>query len=254
MGPGKEALVVSRLTRKLSEAGCGNFEDYVKLAARDENTLAGMVDALTTNYTAFLREIAHFDFLRETILPALSARPSFTIWCAAAATGEEPYSLAFNILEALGAGAKAQAGILATDISVRALDRARRAVYPESAFAAVPEPWLSKYLLRGEGKNQGHYQVKPAVASMVTLRQLNLIQEFEHPTRFPLISCRNVMIYFDRPTQGAVVKKLTRYLEPGGYLFVGHSESLTGIDHSLQFVKPAIYRKPFEPESKGARG
>jgi chemotaxis protein methyltransferase CheR len=230
--------------RKLRETGCQSFEQYTRLVDRDEEALAGLVDALTTNFTAFLREPAHFSFLRERILPELALRPHFSIWCAAAATGEEPYSFAIHLTEALGLLHAARIRIVATDISTRALASARSGIYPASALASMPPRWMPKYFLRGEGRDDGFYQIKQEVAQMIHFSRLNLMDEFEHLTTFSLISCRNVMIYFDRPTQEGLIKKLTSFLEPGGYLFVGHSESLTGFAHSLEFVQPAIYRKP----------
>jgi chemotaxis protein methyltransferase CheR len=242
--PAKEALVISRLARKLAEHGCTSFEEYASKAARKQEVLADMVDTLTTNYTAFLREPAHFDFLQRVVLPQLSSRARVSIWCAAAATGEEPYSLAFAMLEALGQGAEKQVQILATDISTRALEKGKRGIYPAKSFAAVPESWLRRYLLRGEGSDAGWYQVKPEVRRLINFQSLNLVQDFDPGMRFPLISCRNVMIYFDAQTQQRVVERMVRFLEPGGYFFLGHAESLTGMEHSFDFVQPATYRLP----------
>jgi chemotaxis protein methyltransferase CheR len=251
LGPGKEALVVSRLTRKLREAGCRSFQDYARLAETNTDTLAAMVEALTTNYTAFFREPAHFDYLRDVILPDQAQRPGFHIWCAAAATGEEPYSLAFTLMEALGPGVVSRGKILATDISTQALATARRAIYPAAAFSSMPGDWMPKYLLRGEGRNSGQFKVKPEVARLIEFKPLNLMEDFEHSGLFTLISCRNVMIYFDRKTQERLVNRMARSLEPGGHLFVGHSESLTGIAHSLQFVRPAVYRAAGQTGRRG---
>lgn len=242
---GKEALVSARLGR-LIRAGVGStFEECLDQVEADSTGagLVALIDALTTNYTSFLREPPHFDFLASRILPDLARRGRIEIWCAAAATGEEPYSLAFVLLETLGMGAAANSRILATDISVRALSAARSAIYQESRFQGVPASWLPKYLLRGEGPSKGYYKIKPEVARMVEFRRLNLIEPFQPRASFPLISCRNVMIYFDRPTQERIVNRLASFLEPGGYLFVGLSESLNGIEHPLDYVRPSIYRK-----------
>jgi chemotaxis protein methyltransferase CheR len=244
--PGKEALVSSRLSRGMREKGCPSFEAYVDRAAADATGegLLDLIDALTTNFTSFLREPAHFEFMRRKILPALAARPRLEIWCAAAATGEEPYSIAFTVLDVLGAGAAPRCRILSTDISTRALDKARRAVYPADRFSGVPGEWLPRYLLKGEKDSAGLYKVRPEVARMVQFERLNLIEPARSSASFPLIWCRNVMIYFDQPTQERVVQRLERSLEPGGYLFVGHSESLSAVRHSLEFIQPAIYRRP----------
>jgi len=245
--PGKESLVSARLRQRMRESGCPSYEAYVEQATTDPtgDGLLDLIDALTTNYTSFLREPAHFEFFRSRILPDLAARAKLEIWCAAAATGEEPYSIAFTLLDVLGASAAARCRVLATDISTRALDQARRGVYPQERFAALPRPWLHRYLLKGAaGDSQGLYKVQPEVARMIQFERLNLIEPAASQKSFPLIWCRNVMIYFDRMTQERVVERLTSSLEPGGYLFVGHSESLSAIRHSLQFVQPAVYRRP----------
>jgi chemotaxis protein methyltransferase CheR len=243
---GKEALVAARLGKHLRQLGQASYEAYLNQVESDRTgeALTALIDVLTTNFTSFLREPAHFTFLEQRILPQLGQRGQLNVWCAAAATGEEPYSLAFTLLETLGPDAAARCRILATDISTQALKKARAGIYQAERFEAVPQAWLPKYLLRGEGSSRGFYRIKPEVARMVDYRRLNLIEPFDPQGMFPLISCRNVMIYFDRPTQERVVNRLAQFLEPGGHLFIGHSESLNGIHHPLEFVKPAIYRKP----------
>lgn len=260
--PGKEALVTARLGKRLRETGCPSFQAYVDWAAGDPSGegLLDLIDALTTNFTAFLREPVHFEFMRDKILPALISRPRVEIWCAAAATGEEPYSIAFTLLDALSAGRAGGGGdggidsataarcrVLATDISTRALERARQGVYPAERFAAVSKEWLAKYLRPGTGDAAGSYCVRPEVARIVEFRRLNLIQPLPKGLAqggaFPLIWCRNVMIYFDAAVQQRVVAALEQSLEPGGYLFTGHAESLNGVGHALEYVRPATYRK-----------
>jgi chemotaxis protein methyltransferase CheR len=206
--------------------------------------LIGMIDALATNHTGFLREPAHFDFLRDQILPALAGRHTIDIWSAACSTGEEPYTIAFTAMENMLSSDYGRLRILATDISTKALDSARHATYPAERFAELPPGWMPRFLLRGQGRWKGWYRIKPEVSGRVEFARLNLVEPFSHTRRFPLILCRNVMIYFDKPTQERVVNRLAGHLEPGGYLFVGHAESLTGVDHPLQYVRPAIYRKP----------
>jgi len=249
---GKESLVAARLSRLLGRGHGRSYEECVDRASKDPTgeSLIALIDALTTNYTYFLREPRHFEFMTSEILPALGSRNKIDIWCAAAATGEEPYSLAFTCLEHLGPVAQQRCSILATDISVQALAQAREGVYPEERFQSVPRDWWSKYLLRGHGKSHGYLKIKPSVAGMVQFARLNLVDPFDPGRQFPLISCRNVLIYFDRPTQSRIVHRLSMFLEPGGYLFVGLSESLNGIEHPLEYVRPAIYRKP-DPRSQG---
>jgi chemotaxis protein methyltransferase CheR len=173
--------------------------------------------------------------------------PVLRIWSAACSSGEEPYSLAIELAEMLPALAADWAWhIEATDISHRVLDRGRAAIYSEeSVVGHVPPLLLTKYFQRGFGPQAGNYRVKPALQERVNFSHLNLIDgQFRFSDSFQVILCRNVMIYFDRPTQEELVSRLAGQLVPGGYLLVGHSESLTGIRHPLTLVAPAIYRRP----------
>ena len=187
---------------------------------------------------AFLRERAHFDFLTHTILPGLPTGVCLNIWSAASSSGEEPYWIACSLLAVPGFSS-ARFQILATDISTRALKKAREATYTADRFRDFPPNWRQQFLVAA---GEGEFRIKPEVVSRVEFRRLNLMEPIQHGRRFQVIFCRNVMIYFDRPTQEAVVNRLRGCLEPGGYLFVGHSETLTGMDHGLEYVKPAIYR------------
>jgi chemotaxis protein methyltransferase CheR len=249
---GKEQLVSARLNKKMRELQCRSFQEYYRLVVEDQTgeALIGLIDALATNHTGFLREAAHFDYLRDVLLPRLQNRPSIEIWSAACSTGEEPYTLAFTVLDRLGDAAMSRIRILATDISTKALGTARRAVYPAERFSSFPPAWRHRFLQRGEGRWKGWYRVKPAIQQMVRFERLNLIEPLRITGAFPVIFCRNVMIYFDRPTQQGVVQRLAERLEMGGHLFIGHAESLTGIRHSLAYVQPAVYRKT---ESGAAR-
>jgi len=242
---GKQGLVSARLGKKLREQGFLTFQDYYEhiLADSTGEALVGLIDALTTNFTSFLREPAHFDYLRKAILPEIPGSERIRIWSAACATGEEPYSIAFSVLEELGAKAWGRVELLATDISTKALGTAQKAAYPAERFEGLPQEWLRRYLLRGEGRWQGWYRVKPEVRSVVEFRRLNLMEPFAHLPRFHVIFCRNVMIYFDKPTQADLVARLAGRLEPGGYLLTGHSESLLGSHPGLQYVRPAVYRR-----------
>jgi chemotaxis protein methyltransferase CheR len=249
---GKEELVSARLGRKIRESHCRSFREYYRHVLEDSTgeALIGMIDALATNHTGFLREPSHFEFMKEHVLPVLMSRSTIDIWSAACSTGEEPYTIAFTILEKMLPGDYGRLRILATDISTKALGSARRAVYPAERFADFPAIWMRRFLLRGQGQWKGWYRMKPEVAGSVEFARMNLVEPFSHARRFPLIFCRNVMIYFDKPTQERLVNRLAECLEPGGYLFVGHAESLTGVNHPLQYIRPAIYRKP---ESGGRR-
>jgi chemotaxis protein methyltransferase CheR len=243
---GKEELVAARLGKRMRQGGFESFAKYYDHIIGDPSgeALVGMIDALATNHTSFLREAAHFDFLRQEVLPGLRERPRVELWSAACSTGEEPYTLAFTLCEQWGADALRKVRILATDISTKALAAAKRAVYPAERFSAVPPSWLRQFLLRGEGSWKGYYRIKPEVRSQVEFARLNLVEPSSQRNLFPVVFCRNVMIYFDKATQEAVVNRLAACLEPGGYLFIGHAESLTGVRHELAYVRPAIYRKP----------
>lgn len=245
LGKGKEQLVAARLGKVMRTLGVESFHDYYRKVLRDRSgdALIELIDALTTNHTSFFREPAHFEFLVQNILPDPHCRRPLRIWSAASSTGEEPYSIAFVARERLGAMHSNLPHILATDICTRALETARRGMYRCDRFQAGVPPWLRKHLLRGESLWEGWYRIRPEISAMVEFRRVNLIDPLPDMGRFSVIFCRNVMIYFSRTTQEQVVKRLVACLEPGGHLFIGHSESLTGIDHELEQIQPAIYRK-----------
>jgi chemotaxis protein methyltransferase CheR len=243
---GKEELVAARLGRRMREGGFVSFDQYYQYVVGDPSgqALIGLIDALATNHTSFLREIAHFDFLRQNVLPDLRERARIELWSAACSTGEEPYSLAFTLQDQWGPEVFRRVRILATDISTKALAAAQSGAYPGERFQNFPPDWLHRFLQRGESRWQGWYRVKPEIRSRIEFRRVNLIEPLAHRGTFSVIFCRNVMIYFDRPTQEGVVNRLGQCLEPGGYLFIGHAESLTGVRHGLNYVRPAIYQKP----------
>ncbi len=242
--PGKEELVSARLRRLVRGGGFRSFHDYCQHVLRDGtgNALAGMIDALATNHTSFLREPDHFEFLRARVAPMLAQRGPVEVWCAACSTGEEAWSIAFVLNEALPSrGIR----IVATDVSNKALCFAERAVYSAERCQALPAAWLSRYFTV-EGESPRTYRVCPRVRAQASFQRVNLVEPLAWPGRFPAIFCRNVMIYFDAPTQAHVIRQLSACLKPGGYLFVGHAESLTRASHSLEYVLPAVYRKPEE--------
>ena len=254
---GKEELVAARLGKLIRTGGFGSFDEYYRYVVVDASgeALTGMIDALATNFTSFLREPKHFEFLAAAVLPGWMDRGEIRVWSAACSTGEEPYTLALTLLDTLSGASHGAIRVLATDISTRALDAARKGVYPKERFLDFPQAWLPKYLLKGEGHSTGFYRVKPEVRRLIEFRRLNLIEPFFHPQPFAAIFCRNVMIYFDTLTQTDLVERLAACLEPGGYLFVGHAESLAGARSNLEYVRPAVYRKlagapPAEPRRR----
>ena len=248
---GKEELVSARLRKLVRNGGFRSFQDYYQSIVQDRTgeALLAMIDALATNHTSFLREADHFEFLRETVVPWLRTRTSVEIWSAACSTGEEVWTLAMVLNEAMP-GRKLR--IHASDISNKALSFAQRAVYPAERCRGVSPPWLTRYFVP-EGRPPANYQVSPTLRAQAAFRRINLVETYSWPAQFPVIFCRNVMIYFDRATQEKVIAGLSQHLEPGGYLFVGHAESLTRVGHSLEYVKPAVYRKPVRNEAKWNR-
>ncbi|HYI96061.1 MAG TPA: protein-glutamate O-methyltransferase CheR [Bryobacteraceae bacterium] len=238
---GKERLVATRLARHLRTGGFQSFRQYYDRVRADSSgeLLVGLIDALTTNHTAFLREPVHFDFLRELLGSDFKGRRRIDIWTTASATGEEPYTLLFTALSAFESTLPPDVQILASDISTRALSIAKRGSYTRERLAALPGAWISRFFQA----DAGNLQVKADLRSRITFQRINLIETLPVNMTFPVIFCRNVMIYFNKATQEDLVNRLANKLEPGGYLFVGHSESLSGINHPLGYVRPAVYQK-----------
>ncbi len=248
---GKEELVSARLRKLVRANGYRSFQDYFRHIVEDRTgtALAAMIDALTTNHTSFMREPDHFDFLRQRLVPEFGERQIFEVWSAACSTGEEVWTLACLLNECLGNG---KARILATDISNRVLRTASEGCYGTDRCAGIPSAWLSRYFIP-DGRPARSYRIVPAIRAQVQFQRVNLVEPISWSRQFPVIFCRNVMIYFDRPTQEQVVNQLANFLEPGGYLFVGHAESLTRVSHGLEYVRPAIYRKPAKKENRWSK-
>jgi chemotaxis protein methyltransferase CheR len=241
----KHELVAARLGKKLRELKIPSYKAYYDLVVADRTgeSLIALIDALSTNHTSFLREASHFAFLLARVLPALRKRSSIDIWSAPCSTGEEPYSIAVTLLEQLGMPPKPALRIRATDISTKALEIAKKGAYTAEKLCAMPMALIKKYFTQ---TGPGAFQISADVRRMIEFERFNLIEPMRVNRAFPIIFCRNVMIYFDKPTQERVVANLSQFLEPGGYLMIGHSESLMGVRHGLEYVQPAIYKKPGE--------
>ncbi len=244
----KRTLVVSRLENYLTQAGYKSFGSFLD---RVEASPAGpeaqtMINYLTTNHTFFMREPVHFNFLKETVLPWIRELERNThdirIWSAAASTGEEAYSIVMVLLDffALEAGAWDK-HVLATDISQRALSRARDGVYPPQAVDNLPQAWVHRYF---EKLPDGNYKVRSILGDEVIFRTFNLMDVPPFRKKFHLIFLRNVMIYFDEDTKAKLVNKMYDWLLPGGYLFIGTTESIDKSAMRFEYVAPSIYRKP----------
>jgi chemotaxis protein methyltransferase CheR len=246
LNAGKEGLVKSRLVKRLRMLGLSNFDEYLKYVKADSSgrERTTMIDALTTNKTSFFRELPHFDYLRQEILPVLlSQKKTLRFWSAGCSSGEEPYTLAILLNENIPDLKQRDVRILATDISTKVLDTAREGLYDLDALQDVPPKLLGKYFSSiGSGESQ-KYRVQPSLQNLIRFAQLNLMGEWPMKGAFDVILCRNVMIYFDKPTQQWLVDRFWQLLEPGGHLFVGHSESLTGTIHQFRYVQPATYKK-----------
>jgi chemotaxis protein methyltransferase CheR len=244
---GKKELVRARLNKRLRQTGIKTFTDYYKYLTQEDNgnELVVMLDAISTNKTSFFREIKHFDFLKENVFPSYAAGDygrRLRFWSAACSSGEEPYTLAISLLEYLGQ-TNFDIKILATDISTKVLGEAQRGVYPEERIEDIPGPLIRSYFQQGQGRQQGYYRVKPNLRNLISFKRFNLMDKFPFNTIFQFIFCRNVMIYFDKKTQERLVNKFHQCLIPGGYLMIGHSESLTGVNHPFKYIQPSVYQK-----------
>jgi chemotaxis protein methyltransferase CheR len=248
---GKQELVRSRLNKLLHKRDFARFADYYRYVVSDTTgqALMELTDAISTNLTSFFREKQHFDFLSDVFLPELILRKSaesrkIRCWSAGCSSGEEPYTIAITLLESLSKNTSWDCKILATDISNRVLERASRGIYDAERVESIPPPAKNSYLtkLRKKG-TQPAFQVNPILREMVTFKYLNLMESWPFKGPLDFIFCRNVMIYFDKPTQQKLIHRFWDMLGKGGILFTGHSESLTGIQHQFRYVQPTIYRK-----------
>ncbi|MBL9204136.1 MAG: methyltransferase domain-containing protein [Opitutaceae bacterium] len=251
MSENKIPMLQSRLQRRLRELGLPSIEAYKTYlfdSPQAETELAHFISAVTTNKTDFFREPHHFSYLTRTALPALDGDPGrpwrFKLWCAGCSSGEEPYTLSMVLSDYALQRPGFDYVMLATDISSRVLAIAREAVYDAERVEPLSPEQRKKYLLRSRRPNCDQVRVVPALRAKVQFHPLNFMDEtYPVADTFDVIFFRNVMIYFDKPTQQAVVNRLCRNLRPGGYLFVGHSESLIGLDVPVRMVASAVYRK-----------
>lgn len=248
--PVKKTMLESRLHKRLRARSYGTFKDYFEFVFSKEGQeleLIQMVDLITTNKTDFFREATHFSYLTETLLPAwgrANDRSPVKVWSAGCSSGEEPYTLAMVLAEFGESNGGLSYSILGTDLSQQVLQHAVRAVYTEEKAAGIPLSLKKKYLLRAKDKGDKTVRIVPALRSKASFVRLNFMDaSYDVPGEFDIIFCRNVLIYFDRATQHSVVNKLCEKLKPGGYLFLGHSESITGMSLPLQQVKPTIFSK-----------
>ncbi len=244
---GKEALVSSRLAKRMRSLNISTYNDYLDFLNNDKTgeELTEFLDAISTNVTSFFRENIHFEFLREIFPKWLeSGQTKFRIWCAAASTGEEPYTIAMTVLDAIGNRNNIDVKILASDISTKVLSECNIGVYSEKRLESVPVKYKNKYFDISKTNGVKMYKVKPILKNMISFKRLNL-STTPYPMKgpFDVVFCRNVMIYFDNNVRKKLLDEVYRLLKPKGYLFVGHAESLAGALSDLDLVKPATYIK-----------
>ena len=243
---GKEELVRSRLLKRLRTLGLPDFDAYLQYVSdkKNESEIKVMIESLTTNKTSFFRENPHFEFMRTTILPPLIKRGSgVRIWSAGCSSGEEPYSIAILLNEELPYLFRNKLRVLATDISALILEKARKGEYEKESLMDVPVPLREKYFTPVLSGPVPEYRVKDAIKDMVRFANLNLMAAWPMKGNFDLIFCRNVMIYFDHETQQNLVRRFYDMLAPGGYFFVGHSESLIASGCNFKYIRPATYMR-----------
>ena len=250
LGPDRQSLVAGRLARRLSELGLADYDDYCRLleSAAAEDEVERLIEMVATNHTHFFREPAHFDVLAGEVLPRLVAnRPAgapLTVWSAAASSGEEPYTLAIVLAEFAARHPGLAWRVHASDISRRMIDRCRTGIYEAEKVVLPDEALLRRHFLRGFGEREGFYRVQPELRGRVSVDRINLFQpSYPLAPGLDVIFCRNVMIYFDPASRQELLDHLAAMLAPGGYLFVGHAESLLGLRHQLKAAWPSVYRR-----------
>ena len=247
---GKETLVASRLAKRLRALSLPDYDAYLRKLGDDPggDEVRAMIDVLTTNKTSFMREPRHFDFLREFLCSRVDAVRSravldvpLRIWSAGCSSGEEPLTIAMTVRESWPKPIASRARILATDICSQVLARARQGTYTSDVISDIPTALLHRYF---EPEAGSRWRASPSLLSMIGFARLNLMEQWPMRGPFDAIFCRNVMIYFDKKTQEQLVGRFYQLLRPGGYLFVGHSESLTGVHHSYDYTQPGVYTRP----------
>jgi chemotaxis protein methyltransferase CheR len=256
LGPSKRQLVQGRLARRLRELGFKTFTQYCE-HVRDSGPeeLVNLINAITTNVTSFFREGHHFEQLSKRMLPEAMTRNAqsrrIRIWSAGCSSGEEPYSIAMTVAEAMPAGQRWDLKILATDIDSEMVSTAASGVYTDDRINGVSPERQRQWMRHGSGDNAGMLKMKPELTSLITFRALNLLGEWPLTGPFDVIFCRNVMIYFDQSTREKILLRFARLLAPGGYLCIGHSESIHGSTMPYRLVGRTIYCRTQDSASGG---
>lgn len=241
--PTKKTLLETRLVNRLAQLGFTTFFEYyqhiMSMKGKEKNELQVLIDLLTTNETFFFREPAHFDFLRDQVLPQYRSIP-LRVWSAACSSGEEVYSLAM-LLDDKHEGAKWE--LIGSDVSQRVLEKAKAGHYPMLRHEGIPHAYLKKYCLRGTGSQEGTLLVNKMLRDHVRFCQVNLNAQLNSMGQFDIIFLRNVLIYFNHEKKADIVKRISEQLKAGGYLFISHTENLQGINVNLSQIRPSVFRK-----------
>ena len=238
LNDGKKELVYSRLAKRVRGLGLRNFREYCSVLETNKFEVHNCINSMTTNVTSFFRENHHFDFLKSDVLPQAKGAP-LRIWSAGCSTGEEPYSIA-TTCQSVGA---LNTEIVATDLDSEVVRRAQAGIYRTKDVADLNERQLKKWFLRGTGNRCGSVKVVEPIQKMVKFSQLNLKDEWKHSQPFDVIFCRNVMIYFDNEFRSNLLARFSDCLKPGGYLILGHSESMFGLSDKFKVVGKTIHQK-----------
>lgn len=246
--PVKRTLLESRLQKRLKQLQIHSFSDYCDYVFDTEKgsmEIIEMIDAITTNKTDFMREPAHFEYMVHTALPELlKTRSEIHLWSAACSSGQEPYNLAMFMEEFIEKNRPVNYDIVATDISKSSLEKAKKAIYYYKDIEIVTDSFKKKYFLKSRNPNSSEVRIKPVIRDKVTFRPINLMKDdYGHRSKFDIVFCRNVLIYFNKDNQADVIRRIMSHMNSGGYLFLGHSESLAGMRKELNSVGASIYRK-----------
>jgi len=248
--PEKKELLNARLGKRLRATGIDSFKEYYEYLVNDRSgaELVQFIDSVSTNFTSFFRENSHFEILDSLVLPAFvkegrGKNKEIILWSSASSSGEEPYTMAMVVANFVNHHPGTRYRIMATDISSKVLAQAKSGVYAEERIAKVPKPFLKKYFQKGVGNSEGYVKVKEELRRMVYFDHFNLMGDFPWHAAIDVIFCRNVMIYFNRETQQELVRKFYQALTPGGYLFIGHSESISGLKHDFVQIDATAYQK-----------
>ena len=247
----KKELLNARLGKRLRICHINSFKEYYQFITHPEQEkldFVNFLDSVSTNFTSFIREISHFNYLQASVLAELlrlngASGRELSFWSSASSSGEEPYALAMVLNDFKALNPKFRYKIIATDISTKVLALAQRGVYAVEQTAKTPPEFLQKYFQKGVGRSVGKVKVRSELRRQVSFQRFNLMDDFPWHDELDVIFCRNVMIYFDRETQQRLVNKFHKSLAPGGYLFIGHSETLGRENKLYRYIMPACYQK-----------